>query len=326
MGEINFTPFEEEEAYTATGLSNRFIQLGQQGIDDLTKTAFQDGCLNENHTPSFLSFCGTSEFPAADTVASQIAMLGVAYTSGWSTVSSTQTGLSYWNATTGAGSVVMNYPPNDGVWGPIQDGAANNLMVTLPASVPLGDPQFNDRFGLDALLVMLNVQFERFEFYDSDGDPIDGNSPAGASGAAVCIQVSNDNVNWYHLYLGDSAWVDTTGLASGSAPYRYRVTERRVECFGQEAKTTSLVVSSQNFPSRRDVSIRTIINASSLANTITAQNVKGAISSVRYIRAVVSIIKGKGGDPMHDKTVTARIRKANLSVLALRANEVDPDA
>lgn len=318
MGEINLTPFIEEESFTSTGLSDRYAELGQQGIDDLTKVAFQDGCLNENHSPSFLSFSETVEFHAD-------AVMTVAYTNGWS--GAAQTGLSYWNATTASSPVVMNYPPNDGTWGPIEDGAGNDLAITLPAAVTLSDPQFNDRFGLDAVLVMMNVQVERFEFYEEDGTtPVVGPTPAGACGAAFVIQVSADNVTWYHLYLGDSDF--TSGAASGVAPYRYRVTERRVEAWESEAKTTTYYAAGRGFTCRRDISIRTIINASSIFNCVSPVNSKNIITSFRHIRGAISIIKGAGGggNNMHDQTVTAKIRKANLTVLALRANEVDPSA
>jgi len=322
VGEINLTPFEEEEAFTQTGLSGRFFEVGQGGIDDLTKVAFQDGCLNENHSPSFLSFSQTVEFPSDALVATQDAVLGVSYHSSY--LVAIQTGLSYWNKMTSSTTRIMNYPPLDGVWGPIQDGAGNDLKCTLPASIDLSG-QFNSRFGVSALLVMMNVQLERFEFYEIDGTTpvVPSPSESDQQGAAFAIQVSDDNVNWYHLYLGDSTHTDSTGTATGNPPYRYRVTERRIEGWDREVTLTSRVASSTNLPSRRDVAIRTIINASSIANTTDASNAKGAISSFRYIRGVVSLIKGGN---IFDKFMRVRIRKANLTVLALRANEVDPNA
>lgn len=320
MGEINLTPFEEEEAYTQTNLSNRFIEVGQQGIDDLTKVAFQDGCLNENHYPSLLSFSQTVEFPSDSLVATQDAVLGVAYETSWNAGTSTQTGLAYWNRSTST-TQVMDYPPNDGVWGPIQDGGGNDLKCSLPASVSLSDPQFNDRFGLSAILVMMNVQIERAEYYETDGTTAIYGSEG--SGAAFAIQVSNDDINWYHLYLGDSTHTDATGNATGTPPYRYRVTERRTQVWKAESTYTSRLNTSTNLPSRRDVAIRTIINASSIANTVNGSNAKGALTSFRYIRGVVSLIKD---NDEYDKFMRLRIRKANLTVLALRANEVDPNA
>lgn len=309
MGEINYTPFSEEDPFNETALSDRFSQLGQQGIDDLTQTAFQKGCLVEPHFPSFLSYSETVEFGTD-------ANLSVSYESDWDVAGSVQTGLTYWNASTSS-TPIMNYPPNDGAWGPIQNGAGGNLVATLPASVDFTQ-NFNGRYGISAVLVMLNVQIERVEVYDpaNQDAPI---APSDEPGVAVCIQVSNDNTNWYHLYLGDSEY--TNGSATGNPPYRYRLTERRVEATGIESENTGQINFNRNMPSRRDLSIRTLINQSSIANTVNAQNAKGALGSFRYIRGAVSIIK-YGSD--YNKKVVARIRKANLTIMCLRANEVNP--
>jgi hypothetical protein len=291
MGEINFQPFEEEDAYTATALQDRFTALAQQGIDDLTNVAFQDGCLNENHLPSFVSFADTVEFY-------EDAVLNVNYESGYDSVTPAQTGLSYWNGTPAASPVVQNYPPDDGVWGVIQDGAGNELKVTLPAPVNLSDPDFDTRFGLDSFLVMMNAQVERFETYEEDGQTaISPGALINAPAIAFAIQVSLDGANWYHLYLGDSQF--TSASATGTPPYRYRITERRIRM------------------------IRTIINKNSIANTVNAQNSKGAITSFQYIRAVVSVIKRES---LYNKVVRVKLRKANLTVLGLRAAEVEPNA
>lgn len=309
MGEINYTPFIEEEPFNQTGLSDRFAQLAQQGIDDLTDTAFQKGCLSEEHTPSFLSYSETVEFGTD-------ANLTVSYESDWDVAGSAQTGLTYWNGSTSS-TPVMNYPPNDGVWGHIQNGAGGNLVATLPASLDFTQ-NFNGRYGVSAVLVMLNVQMERMEVYDpaNQDDPV---TPSDEPGLAVCIQVSDDNVNWYHLYLGDSQY--TSGSAAGNPPYRYRLTERRQGAAGVEADYTIKIGSDRNLPSRRDISIRTIINQSSISNTVNAQNAQGGLGSFRYIRGAVSVIKS-GSD--YNKKVVARIRKANLTIMCLRANEVNP--
>ena len=323
MGEVNITPFEEEESFTSAGLSNRFVEVGQQGIDDLTAPAFQDGCLTPNHTPSLVSFCDTVEF-YDDNMLSQV------YESGYDAGTTLETGLSYWNARTVSTDGYMNYPPNDGVWGDIQDGAGNNMRVELPASVPLGNSDFDTRFGLDAILVMFNVQVERFEYYEADGTtPIAGPSTfAAACGAVFCIQISNDGTNWYHLYLGDSQYVAPGGSGvTGNPPYRYRLTERAIENRGAGTQTTALYPSGSGFLCRKDLSIRTIINADSLANTVDAQNNKGALTSFRYIRACISINKGVGGAPsMYDKVLKVVLKKANLSVMAIRASEAEPNA
>jgi hypothetical protein len=315
MGEINFQPFEEEDAYTATALQDRFTALAQQGIDDLTNVAFQDGCLNENHLPSFVSFADTVEFY-------EDAVLNVNYESGYDSVTPAQTGLSYWNGTPAASPVVQNYPPDDGVWGVIQDGAGNELKVTLPAPVNLSDPDFDTRFGLDSFLVMMNAQVERFETYEEDGQTaISPGALINAPAIAFAIQVSLDGANWYHLYLGDSQF--TSASATGTPPYRYRITERRIRAFEAESDYTSRIGTDSYFPTRRDAMIRTIINKNSIANTVNAQNSKGAITSFQYIRAVVSVIKRES---LYNKVVRVKLRKANLTVLGLRAAEVEPNA
>ena len=318
MGEINYTPFTEEEAFTEANITSRFIALSQQGIDDLTATAFRDGCLNENHFPSFVSYAATVEFPADATAAAQQNVLNVNYTSDWDASATAQTGLTYFNASTSS-SALMNYPPNDGAWGPIEDGAGNHLKITLPAALDLS-AAFDSRFGITDLLVMLNVQVEDFTAYEAGTNNIIA-SPADADnfGIAVVIQVSPDNSSWYHLYLGDSAY--TNGSASGTAPYRYRITERRAEPSGLERDVGGTL--NNRLPSRRDIAIRTIINSSSIHNCVNASNVKGTISSIRYIRAAVSIIKCAS---FYDKKIVARIMKANMTVMALRASEVEPNA
>lgn len=326
MGEINFVPFQEEESFTETNLSNRFAQLGQQGIDDLTAVAFEEGCLNEEHFPSFVSYADTVEFPSDNLVATQAAVLSVAYESSWNSGSSTQTGLAYWNKSVANSPAVMNYPPNDGTWGPIENGAGGPLFITLPASVSFSSA-FNARFGISALLVMMNVQVERVEIYDpANNDAAVEVSGANAPALAFVIQISNDNTNWYHLYLGSSQFVSAT--ATGTQPYRYRLTERAVDLSGtntKEAAYTGLIGSNNNFPSRRDVSIRTIINNGSLQNTVNAQNSQGALTSFRYIRGALSIVKPPSSG-LYNKKVRFRIRKANLTAMAIRANEVDPNA
>ena len=324
MGEINLTPFEEEESFTATGLSNRFSQMAQQGIDDLTAPAFQDGCLTQNHLPSLVSFCDTKEFHAD-------AVQGYEYTSGYDGGTSKETGLSYWNARTVSNRGYMNYPPNDGTWGVIQDGAGNNLSIALPAAIPLGDPDFNDRFGVDSILVMFNAQVERVEFYELDGTtPFDGPIGLGTPGAAFCIQISDDSSNWHHLYMGDSQYTAPGGSGvTGNPPYRYRMTERLIEFQdSQDNRQTASYPSSTGFNTRKEVAIRTIINASSLANTVNETNSKGAITSVQYIRAVISLnkaVSSSASNP-HDKIMKVRLRKASLTVMALRASEVQPNA
>lgn len=309
MGEINYTPFEEEDSFNATNINARFTDV-KSGVDALVMDAFDRGCLNESHLPSFVVFSGTIEFNAADIGAK-------VYTCNWDPGTSTQQGACYWNDTDSAAANRMGYPPNDGTWAPIEDSVGNDLQITFPDPIDLTGA-FNDRFGVSQILVLLNVEVEKIELFEQGTQTLT-DSDEGL-GCAVAIQIQNENSDWKHIYLGDSTYTVAPVNFPNIPPYRYRVTERRMSQVNPDGQVIGGLTKSRT---SKDISLRTIINASSQQNTVNGQNVKTPSTQIKAVRAVVSIIKkasgGLGLNPF-DNDSTLTIKSANLTVIALRAS------